>query len=75
MTFSRVYSNINDTISIQIPKQFKGKKKILITINDINVEFEKKIALMKEAINDKMFIDDLKEVNEDFDAINNENLK
>lgn len=75
MTMSRIYDINNNQIVIELPKTFLGKKKVMVTINDIDEKKDQKNLIMKHALNDPLFVADLNEVNDDFSAIDNENWK
>lgn len=59
---------------IDLPENFYAAKKVTVTIDDEIDERRLKIEMMKEAASDPLFIADLKEINEDFDALDNELL-
>lgn len=72
MRLRRVCDIKNNQLIINLPDGFKGKNKVLVIVDDsIDPKFEK-MALMKQASNDPLFLADLKEIEEDFGKIDNE---
>ena len=57
----------NGTLTIALPPTFFKQKKVKVTINDFSDSLEKKIALMQKAAHDKQFLNDVEEVNKDFE--------
>lgn len=72
MTVTKTYIVSNNQIVIDLPKDFRGKKKVNVTIEDVKSTHEEKFALMEKAISDPLFIQDLNEITEDFKTIDNE---
>ena len=64
----------NHQLIINLPETFNENKKVLVTIDDISDVKAKKIELLKQAVSDPLFMEDLQEVNREFDALNNETL-
>ena len=65
---------VNRQIIINIPENIKTNKKVLIIIDEFSEEKTEKLKLLKEAIKDPLFMNDLYEVNKDFAPLENENL-
>ena len=61
-------------LTIDLPESFQGKDQVLIIIDDKETQKDDKINRLKEALNDPLFMADLHEVNQDFDAIDRESL-
>ena len=59
---------VNNQVTITLPKEFKGKKQILVILDDQVGEYLRKLELMKLAADDPLFLADLQEVREDFSA-------
>ncbi|MDQ6609753.1 MAG: hypothetical protein M3Y85_08025 [Bacteroidota bacterium] len=59
----------NGQLTIHLPSSLKNSKRVKIIINDIDESLDAKIALLKNAADDKDFLADLEEVNKDFEAI------
>ena len=64
----------NNQLSITLPADFKDKQKVLVIVDDAPSIHTQKKQLMKKAINDQLFLADIKEINDDFDAIEKSNL-
>ncbi len=73
MTHSLVYKVTDTKLVINLPPAFRNKQ-VLVTIDDKPEAGADKIALMKLAIKDPLFLSDLKEVSDDFDGIEHEIL-
>lgn len=58
---------LSGTLTIELPHTFSKQKKVKVTINGVNDNLEKKIALLKKAANDKQFLEDANDVNKDFE--------
>jgi hypothetical protein len=54
---------------IQIPFSLKDRRRVKLTINEIDDELENKVSLLQKAAQDKDFLFDLEEVNKDFDYL------
>ena len=74
MTFKQICSVINNQIVIILPPNFVNKKEVTVVIDDIVDSRSKKLALLKEAANDPLFLADIKEVHKDFDSIDSETI-
>ena len=64
----------NHQLIINLPETFNENKKVLVTIDNISDNQQKKIELLKEAVKDPLFMEDLEEVNRDFDRLETETL-
>jgi hypothetical protein len=64
----------NHQLTINLPHSFPSKQKVVVTIEEVPLSKKEKLKLMKRAASDPLFIQDMKEVNSDFDIINNESL-
>jgi len=64
----------NHQLTINLPDSFPSKQKVVVTVEEMPLSKKEKIKLMKRAASDPLFIQDMKEVNNDFDLINNEGL-
>ncbi|MEZ4960284.1 MAG: hypothetical protein R2830_10755 [Saprospiraceae bacterium] len=74
MILRQIFDVVNGQVVIILPKEFKGKKKLLVTIDDEVGEFLKKMELMGQASEDPLFLADIKEIEEDFNLIDHEQL-
>lgn len=65
----------NRELKIKIPKTFDVDQKVTILIEEDKTDnYKKKIEIMKKSLNDEAFQKDMKEVSDDFDAIDSESL-
>ncbi len=64
----------NHQLKINLPESFPSKQKVVVTVEEMPLSKKEKLKLMKRAAKDPLFIHDMKEVNGDFDLINNESL-
>jgi len=64
----------NRKVSIKIPLSVPENElvEIILIIRKKTEDFDRKIDELKAAMNDKLFLDDLKEVAEEFEAIDTE---
>jgi len=66
-TFEKTYDvQKNNQIVINLPVRFQSKKKVRVTIEDIDETREEKIALLKKAVNDPICISDNAKIDSDF---------
>ena len=73
MTYSQLYKLTDNKLVITLPAGFKNKQ-VRVTIDDTPTIEKDKIALMKLAAKDPLYLSDLKEVNNDFEGIEHETL-
>ncbi len=74
MTLRQVCSITNNQLIINLPAGFSNKKQVLVIVDDsVDVRAEK-MKLMIQAQSDELFQADVKEVNDDFGAIDHESL-
>ena len=52
---------------IQLPDDLKKKKQVKVIIEDVDEDREAKIALLRQAATDPLFLADMEEVNKDFE--------
>lgn len=71
MTHRHIYEVNDHKLIIDLPKEFKNKMKVIVTVDDINSNASK-LQLLKEATTDLLFLSDIKEVNDDFKQIDSE---
>ena len=75
MTYRKTYEiQKNNQLVINLPDQFKMKRKVMVIIEDIDDEQEDKINLLKKASKDPLFLDDIAEISADFESIDKELL-
>ena len=74
MTLKQICEITNNQLIINLPESFKNKKKVMVTVDDALGNNSEKLALLKFAANDPLFIADIKAVNDDFENIDHETL-
>jgi hypothetical protein len=75
MTYTKTYEvKNNNQLIIQLPDHFKTKRKVKVTIEDVEDEPDNKIDLIMKAANDPLFLADIDEISKDFEIIDNEPL-
>jgi hypothetical protein len=75
MSFKEIYDvPKNHQLTIQLPQNFPSHQKVVVTVEEVPLSKKEKLKLMKKAATDPLYMQDLKEVNSDFDSINNEGL-
>lgn len=75
MSFKEIYDvPKNHQLTIQLPQNFPSNQKVVVTVEEVPLSRKDKLKLMKKAATDPLYMQDLKEVNSDFDSINNEGL-
>jgi hypothetical protein len=74
MTYRKVCSVENNKVIINLPDDFKGKKQVMVVVDDLADTKAQKLELMKLAAKDPLFLADIKEIQDDFDSIDHENL-
>jgi len=67
MSFKKTFDvQKNNQLVIDLPDRFRSKKKVRVTIEDIDENRDEKISLLKRAANDPIFLSDIAEVDSDF---------
>ena len=74
MTFRLVCAVKNNQIIVTLPPNFGDKKEVTVVVDDFVDTKAKKIELLRNATKDALFLADIKEINQDFDSIDHENL-
>ena len=75
MTYTKTYEvKNNNQLIIQLPDHFKTKRKVKVTIEDVEDEPDNKIDLIMKAAKDPLFLADINEISKDFEIIDNEPL-
>jgi len=74
MILTEVYQVEDNKITINLPDIFRNRKKLRITVNDVTDSKISKINALKKAAKDPLFLADIIEINNDFSAIEYENL-
>jgi hypothetical protein len=75
MTFEKTFEvQKNNQLIINLPERFKSRKKVRVIIEDIDENRDVKIALLKKASTDPLFLSDIAETGSDFENSDNELL-
>ena len=74
MTIRKIVDLINNQLILTLPEGFRGKKKVLVIVDDSIENTSEKISLLKQAATDPLFLADIKEINDDFGSIDHETL-
>ena len=74
MRHSQVCDIQNNQLIINLPEEFRNKKKVLVIVDDTIDSKTEKLTLLKQAASDPLFIADIKAVNDDFGDIDHETL-
>lgn len=64
----------SNQLVISLPKGFRKKKKVLVTIDELPESRSKKMNEMLAASKDPLYLTDMQEVNNDFDHLAGETL-
>jgi hypothetical protein len=74
MTLKQVYNVNNNQLTINLPENFRGKKQVMVIVEDLEQSQLNKYLLMKKAATDLLFLSDIQEINSDFKNIDSENI-
>lgn len=74
MTFRQICSVTNNQIVVTLPPSFGNKKLVSVIVDDQDDSRAQKLALLKDASKDPLFLADIMEVHKDFDSIDHETL-
>lgn len=74
MTYKIVCPVQNNQVILTLPPDFKDKNQVTVYIDDQVDLKSSKLESLKMASNDPLFLADIREVNNDFDFIDNETL-
>ncbi len=75
MTFEKTYElNNKKQLIIRLPDSFKSKKRVKVTVEDADDDKATKIALLKKASKDPLFLSDIQEIQDDFKYADSEDL-
>lgn len=73
MTHKQTYEIQKDNrLIIDLPSRFRNKKRVRVTIEDIDEEIDTRIIHLKKASMDPLFLADIEEVSSDFMNIDKE---
>lgn len=66
MVFEKTYRlDKKNEITIKLPEKFKSRKKVKVIVEDVD-EKKEKLELLKDAVNDPLFLEDVEEIKKDF---------
>ena len=74
MTHKQVCKVTNNQVVINLPPNFVNKQQVIVVIEDVFDTKAQKLEQLKAALNDPLFLADIKEVQNDFDAADHETL-
>ncbi len=74
MTFRQICIVENNQVVITLPANFVNKKQVTVLIDDELDSRSQKLAKLKEASKDPLFLADVLNVQKDFNSIDFENL-
>ena len=74
MTYRQVCSVNNNQVIVILPAGFSDKKQVTVMIDDQVDTKAQKLEELKKAVNDPLFLADVKEIHQDFDSIDSETL-
>jgi hypothetical protein len=74
MTFRQICTVQNNQIVVILPTHFGDKQQVTIIVDDQVESKAHKLAILKEAAKDPLFLSDVEEIHKDFDSIDHETL-
>lgn len=74
MTYKQVCKVTNNQVVINLPPNFINKHEVTVVIDDVTDTKAEKLMQLHAALNDPLFLADIKEVQNDFDSIDHETL-
>ncbi|NDP26508.1 MAG: hypothetical protein GZ087_03635 [Flavobacterium sp.] len=74
MILKQVYNVSNNQLTINLPENFRGRKQVMVIVEDIEESQLDKYVLMKKAATDLLFLSDIQEISSDFKKIDSENI-
>ena len=74
MILTKTYQVADNKVIISLPAIFHNRKELLITVNDVAENKNAKLNALKNAAKDPLFLADIREINNDFSAVEYENL-
>jgi hypothetical protein len=74
MSHRNIYEVNDNQLIINLPKEFKNKMKVLVTVDGVPDSTAAKLLLLKSAATDPLFLSDVERVCNDFDHIDNEGI-
>jgi hypothetical protein len=74
MTYRQVCKVTNNQVVVNLPPDFVNRKQVTVVIEDVVNTKAQKLEQLKAALNDPLFLADVKEIQNDFDSIDHETL-
>lgn len=74
MTFRQICSVNNNQVVVTLPPNFGNRKQVTVVIDDQVDSRAQKLAQLKDALKDPLFLEDIMEIHKDFDSIDHETL-
>lgn len=74
MTFRQICSVNNNQVIVTLPPNFGNRKQVTVVIDDQVDSRAQKLAQLKDALKDPLFLEDIMEIHKDFDSIDHETL-
>lgn len=74
MAHKQVCKVTNNQVVINLPPNFVNKQQVIVVIEDVFDTKAQKLEKLKAALNDPLFLADIKEVQNDFDTEDHETL-
>jgi uncharacterized protein (DUF427 family) len=71
MTFRQICTVKNNQVVITLPSNFENQKQVTVVIDDVIDSRTQKLAQLREASIDPLFLADIEEIHKAFDAIYN----
>ena len=64
----------NNEIVIHLPDSFANNKKVMVTVDDTILSKTDKLAALKLAATDPLFLEDMREIRDDFSSVDHESI-
>ena len=74
MTYRQICTVKNNQVVITLPPNFENQKQVTVVIDDVIDSRTQKLAQIREASIDPLFLADIEEIHKDFDSIDNETV-
>ena len=74
MIFRQICTVKNNQVVITLPPNFENQKQVTVVIDDVIDSRTQKLAQLREASIDPLFLADIEEIHKDFDGIDNETV-
>lgn len=75
MTYKVILPVEDNKVVVTLPPDFKGRKEVAVFIDDEVISRSQRIEELKLAMTDPLFLSDIAEIHQDFDAIDSETIK